>query len=263
MTRGGCPFEQKQGVALAAGAVAVLVSNSGPGLDRAESEVGKRSLEWRARGRLERAARLLGVEVPQLAPRITGAGSDSPGETNEQGAGNATDVHRTALLLPPEAGAVGEGPAVVMVPTAAGARLRAAIADARARGVQPVAARHDGVGGGVLEVSGEGGVDVDRDADVERHGLGKGRSEVWVRFRPDGTLVLPWESLTQLLDEHEWPAKGKARTKLYRRLSRSHHPDKSGGDEDRFQLLSYAYRRACHRLEPSACPTFQDDWAQG
>lgn len=90
VSRGGCSFERKQEVAIAAGARAVLVSNSGPGLERAESEASKRSRGWRERNRLARAAALLGREVPQEAPRaIDGS------ESEEDRAGDA-EVHRIA-----------------------------------------------------------------------------------------------------------------------------------------------------------------------
>jgi hypothetical protein len=48
-----------------------------------------------------------------------------------------------------------------------------------------------------------------------------------------------------------WPENARDRRKLYLKLSLVHHPDKPTGSVDRFEALSFAYRRANHRYDPS------------
>jgi hypothetical protein len=69
-----------------------------------------------------------------------------------------------------------------------------------------------------------------------------------------------WEELTALMDVGAWPAEAPARRKLYLRLSRIHHPDRSSGSADRFELLAYLYKRANFRYDPSSEPDFVDDY---
>ena len=74
---------------------------------------------------------------------------------------------------------------------------------------------------------------------------------------------LLWEELTALSDLAQWSPAAGQRRKLYLRLSRLHHPDKPSGSADRFELLSYLYRRANARLEPGSEPDFVDDYVAG
>jgi len=79
----------------------------------------------------------------------------------------------------------------------------------------------------------------------------------------DGAFAAAWEELTALTDSAQWPQAAAQRRKLYLRLSRVHHPDKPSGSADRFELLSYLYRRANAKLDPGSEPDFVDDYTAG
>ena len=76
----------------------------------------------------------------------------------------------------------------------------------------------------------------------------------------DSKYASIWEELTELMDTQSWPNEANARRKLYLRLSRLHHPDRSSGSADRFELLAYLYRRANFWYDPSSEPDFVDDY---
>jgi len=92
-----------------------------------------------------------------------------------------------------------------------------------------------------------------------RAALGAGEE---VMARLDGVRGLEgrWEELTDMLEHTRWPRNARTRRKLFYRMSKSHHPDKPGGSQDRFELLGYAWRRAGHRWSPEGS-TFVDDFA--
>lgn len=83
-----------------------------------------------------------------------------------------------------------------------------------------------------------------------------------VRLRLQGMRDLAelWAELSEMLEHTKWPRAERARRKLFYKLSRRHHPDKPGGAADRFELLSYAFRRAGHRWHPEGS-AFVDDYA--
>ena len=81
-----------------------------------------------------------------------------------------------------------------------------------------------------------------------------------VAASPRPVLAVDWLRLMALLDVEQWPADARARRKLYYKLSVPAHPDRPRGHQDRFAVLSYAYRRANYMLDPEGNPDFVDDW---
>ena len=50
-----------------------------------------------------------------------------------------------------------------------------------------------------------------------------------------------WSELGELVDLRGWPSEVRDRRKLWKRLSKRHHPDKEGGSEERFSWLRFLY----------------------
>ena len=70
------------------------------------------------------------------------------------------------------------------------------------------------------------------------------------RLVSESDIAYRWEEISLILDATSWHADPKQRRKLYHRLSQVHHPDKETGSDDRFEALSYAYKRANHYWNP-------------
>jgi hypothetical protein len=141
----------------------------------------------------------------------------------------------------------------VMVTKIAGRALRAALADDKEQALAHSAS---------LEAA---GLPADSAAHHQHHGASADAHAAYegvtVSFVGDSKYAGIWEELMGLLDHTAWPAEAPARRKLYLRLSRLHHPDKSSGSADRFELLAYLYRRANFRYDPTSEPDFKDDYA--
>ena len=50
-----------------------------------------------------------------------------------------------------------------------------------------------------------------------------------------------WSELDELVDRRAWPASSSNCKKLWKKLSKRHHPDKKGGNKERFEWLRYLY----------------------
>ena len=68
-----------------------------------------------------------------------------------------------------------------------------------------------------------------------------------------------WEELNGMLQPSTWGEDGSARRKVYQRLARIHHPDRSTGSQERFQLLAFLYKRANFHFDPASEPGFQNE----
>ena len=61
-----------------------------------------------------------------------------------------------------------------------------------------------------------------------------------------------WKELNRLEDRFQWPEENNARRKMFLRLSKTHHPDKSGGTADRFASLKHFKDKADHVYHPGS-----------
>ena len=50
-----------------------------------------------------------------------------------------------------------------------------------------------------------------------------------------------WHELGELADVRGWPTDARDRRKVWKRMSKRHHPDKATGSEERFEWLRYLY----------------------
>lgn len=86
------------------------------------------------------------------------------------------------------------------------------------------------------------------------------RSSKWPRASivvfGDAARAAAWAELAQLLDPRSWPDTPALRKKAYLRLSRAHHPDKSAGAQERFEVLAFLFRRANHFWDAASEPDF-------
>lgn len=139
----------------------------------------------------------------------------------------------------------------IMVTKIAGRAIRAAIADARDRMAAAASAASNAAGSDHAHMHQHVGTSPDA------HGAQNG---VTISLLGDARFAGIWEELTALMDTSSWPSDAVQRRKLYLRLSRLHHPDRSSGSADRFELLSYLYRRANFKHDPSSEPDFEDDY---
>ena len=80
-----------------------------------------------------------------------------------------------------------------------------------------------------------------------------------VSFLGNADAYPAWEELGGLLAPSAWGEDGSARRKAYQRLARVHHPDRSTGSQERFQLLAFLFRRANHFYDPASEPGFQNE----
>lgn len=72
----------------------------------------------------------------------------------------------------------------------------------------------------------------------------------------DAARAAAWAELALLLDPRAWPDTAALRKKTYLRLSRVHHPDKSTGAQERFEVLAFLFRRANHHWDAASEPDF-------
>ncbi len=72
----------------------------------------------------------------------------------------------------------------------------------------------------------------------------------------DAARAAAWAELALLLDPRAWPDTAALRKKTYLRLSRAHHPDKSTGAQERFEVLAFLFRRANHHWDAASEPDF-------
>ena len=75
----------------------------------------------------------------------------------------------------------------------------------------------------------------------------------------NGDAFGAWEELGGLLQPSAWSQDSSARRKAYQRLARLHHPDRSTGSPERFQLLAFLYRKANFHYDPASEPGFQNE----
>ena len=60
-------------------------------------------------------------------------------------------------------------------------------------------------------------------------------------FQPDAAIEMAWMELGALGMPRQWPTDASERRKLYKSLSKEHHPDKPGGHAERFEYLRHLY----------------------
>ena len=80
-----------------------------------------------------------------------------------------------------------------------------------------------------------------------------------ISFIGNAEAAKPWEELDALSQPGAWAEEANARKKAYGRHARVHHPDRSTGSQERFQLLAFLYKRANHHYDPSSEPDFVNE----
>jgi hypothetical protein len=88
---------------------------------------------------------------------------------------------------------------------------------------------------------------------------------ITVAYRPDPDVAAMWKEISPLLvSSSAWPAELSDRRKRYRKLSRTHHPDKPRGSRDRFEAIAEAYKRANYDLNPEVQAEYKgiDDYME-
>ena len=229
--RGGCSFADKATHAAGAGAALLVVVNDNAGLFSITTEGSGRAL-----GATEGGAM---------------------GEGGAEGAAPSAAAAATADALP-----------AVMITKIAGRALRAAMADWAAARAGSLAGNDAAGAAGAGSAGAAGAGAAGAAGAVGASGAGAGaRAGVDAGFTValvgEGSFAATWEELTALTDAARWPAAAAQRRKLYLRLSLLHHPDRAAGSADRFELLSYLYRRANARHDPASEPDFVDDYQAG
>ena len=63
-----------------------------------------------------------------------------------------------------------------------------------------------------------------------------------VQFKSDPHVVRRWNALAELETNSAWPEDKSERKALYKALSMQNHPDKDGGNADRFSYLQMLYQ---------------------